>query len=447
MQRSRFAAAIAVTGAVALALTGCTGSAGTQAESKDGEITINYWGFEGGISSATATQVIDDFEEGHPGVKVNAVVMDTADLDLKLPSTLGTDSGPDIVYTGTEPNHLGRYVNAGQISALDDVWEANGWDMLVPAAQERMTYNETPYAVGNELETVGLMYNKKIFDKLGLSVPNTLSELEKTMDKILAEDPGTTPMVLACGGPCYAGLHMMHALGYATIPTATIVNTTTDGSGSYSEGGWLEMLQRFQSWNEAGYFTKNASGIPDENHWADFCGGKAAMMVKGPWMFAAMSECERQNPDLFEFGFTGFPVEDGLPFQAYVGTGKAWFLSSGLDADANKRKLALELVAALTNQDTFSSWIETDQRFPAKKFDPTDFTLTGPQSDALQIMDKAGENGGPIDIGFNNSAEETNVWVSGLQGILSGDLTPEQVIDNLQAQLEKDQQSWADAQS
>ena len=50
-----------------------------------------------------------------------------------------------------------------------------------------------------------------------------------------------------------------------------------------------------------------------------------------------------------------------------------------------------------------------------------------------------------MDVGFNNSAAETTVWVSGLQGILAGKQTPEQVIDQLQTQLESDQAAWADA--
>lgn len=444
----RRTASLAAVGACTLALAGCTGTSGTDTEPTEGEsFTLNYWGFEGGISTETAEAVIAEFEDTHPGVTVNAVVMDTADFDVKLPSTLGTDSGPDIVYTGTEPNHLGRYVNVGQVSTLGDVWTERGWDALVPSTQARLTYDGEPAAVGNELETVGLMYNKKIFDRLGLDVPTSLSDLESTMSQILAEDPSVTPMVMACGGPCYAGLHMMHALGYATIPTETILATTPNGDGSYTEGGWLEMLERFQAWNEAGYFTEDASGIPDENHWADFCAGSAAMMVKGPWMFAEMSECEAENPDAFEFGFTAFPVDDGLPFQAYVGTGKAWFLSASLDENPAKREAALDLVEAMTSPDTFVSWIETDQRFPAMEFDAADYTLTGPQSAALAIMEEAGQNGGAVDIGFNNSAEETKVWVSGLQGILAGTSTPQQVVEALQQQLEADQAAWAAAKA
>ena len=444
MTRKLRAGALAVVSAAALALAGCTGGSSGNSDS-DGQITINYWGFEGGTTTETAKKVISDFEAAHDNVKINAVVMDTADFDMKLPSTLGTDSGPDIVYTGTEPNHLGRYVNVGQVSNLSDVWEENGWNKLAPSTQERLTYDGDPYAVGNELETVGLMYNKKIFEKLGLSAPDSLADLETDMDTILKEGVGITPMILACGGPCYAGLHMMHALGYAMIPTADIQNATADGDGSYDDGQWVKVLQKFDEWNQKGYFSADASGIPDENHWASFCSGETAMMVKGPWMFSAMSDCEKENPDLFEFGFVPFPVEDGLPFQAYVGTGKAWMLSSSLDDNQEKRDLCVELVAAMTNQDTFKSWIETDQRFPAMEFDGADYELTGPQQDALGIIQKAGENGGAVDVGFNNSAAETTVWVSGLQGILSGKQTPEQVIDQLQTQLESDQAAWADA--
>lgn len=437
-------AAVAATSAAVLALTACTGTAGDGGGGADDKV-IDYWGFEGGITSDTAKKVIAEFEGSHPGYTVNAAVYDTADFDVKLPSVLGKPSGPDLVYTGTEPNHLGKYVNVGQVASLADEWDARGWKTSVPATQARLTYDGEPYAVGNELETVGLMYNQVILDRLGIPVPKTLDELEQAMTTILERDPAVTPMVLACGGPCYAGLHMMHALGYAMIPTEKILETTANGTGSYAAPEWLAMIETFQEWNENGYLTKDASGIPDENHTAGFCAGDTAFMVKGPWMFSAMAECEEQNPDAFTFGFTGFPVQEGLPFQAYVGTGKAWFAAAALDETPEKKDAVLDLVQAFTESSTFSSWIETDQRFPAMTFDPADYELTGPQQSALTIIDTAGENGGAVDIGFNNSAEETQVWVNGLQGILAGSSTPQDLIDALQAQLEKDQKAWADA--
>lgn len=439
MKRLTIAASAAAVVA-SLVLSGCTGSAGRTA-APGTDKTIDYWGFSGGVSSDTAKSVIAAFEKSHPDFTVNAVTMETSDFDVKLPSTLGQESGPDLVYTGTEPNHLGRYVKVGQVSNLKDVLAQRGWDKQAPSTQERLSYDGSPFAVGNELETVGLMYNQVILDRLNIPVPKTLSELEAAMKKIKSSGD-TIPMVLACGGPCYAGLHMMHALGYATIPTAKILGTTPVGTADYTDPAWVAMLEKFKKWNTEGFFTPDASGIPDENHTAGFCTGTTAFMVKGPWMFSAMAKCEQEDPAKFKFGFTGFPVSDDVPFQAYVGTGKAWFLASALDRDPAKRAAVLDLVSAFTDASTFSSWMEKDGLFPAMAFDPAAYKLTEPQKSALKIMNDAGKNGGAVDIGFNNSAEETQVWVSGLQGILSGTSSPQDLATKLQAQLEKDRAAW-----
>ncbi len=435
----RWKAVVGLGMAAALALTGCTGNAG--GGSTDSK-TINYWGFASGISGVTAKKVLADFAKSHPEYTVNAVVMNTDDIDLKLPSVLGKASGPDLVYTGTEPNHLGRFVQAGQVLSLSSSWTSEGWSNLVPSTQERVTYDGDQYAVGNELETVGLLYNKKLFDKLGLAVPTSLSDLESTMKQISQEDPSITPMDLACGGPCYSGLHMMHALGYATIPTKEVLATTPAGTGNYTDAAWLKMLDEFQALNKEGLFTKDASGIPDENHQSSFCDGTTAMMASGPWEFSGLAKCATENPSGFELGFVGFPVEKGLPFQAYVGTGKAWFLAKSLSKDSSKEKAVKDLVAAMTAKSITASWIEKDQLIPATTFDPASYSLTEPQKETLKIMSDAGANGGAVDIGFNNSAAETTVWVAGLQGILAGSSTPEQLVTKLQAQLEIDRKTW-----
>jgi ABC-type glycerol-3-phosphate transport system substrate-binding protein len=435
----RWKTAIGIGIAAALALTACTGTAG--GGSTDSK-TINYWGFASGISCKTAKAVLAEFKKTHPDYTVNAVVMNTDDIDVKLPSVLGKSSGPDLVYTGTEPNHLGRFVQAGQVLSLKSSWTSEGWSDLVPSTQARVSYSGAPYAVGNELETVGLIYNEKLFEKLGISVPTDLAGLEATLNEIKQKDPSITPMDLACGGPCYSGLHMMHALGYATIPTKEVLATTPGGTGNYTDSAWGKMLDEFKSLNNEGLFTKNASGIPDENHQSSFCSGTTAMMASGPWEFSGLAKCATDNPSGFKLGFVGFPVEKGLPFQAYVGTGKAWFLAKSLSSDPAKERAVKDLVAAMTAKSKIKSWIQDDQLIPAISFDQADYTLTEPQKATLKIMSDAGANGGAVDIGFNNSAAETNVWVAGLQGILAGSSTPADLVKKLQSQLEIDRKAW-----
>lgn len=405
-------------------------------------ITLNYWGFSDALSSETNAAAIAEFESTHPGVKINGVVLSGDDISVKIPSVFNRPGGPDIVYSGSEPTNLGRYVNVGQVLALDDVWAEYGWDRLVPGTQERVEYGGHKYAVGNSLETVGLVYNKKIFERLGLEVPQTLEELESVMAAIKEKDPSITPMLMACGGPCYTGLHMILGLAYATVPKDTVLATTPNGTGAYTDKGWLEMLQRLKSWNDAGYLTAGANGIPTENDWADVCAGKTAMMAKGPWMFKLLSECEAANPDAFGFGFAALPASKALPFQAYVGTGKAWFFPANLAENPAKLKVALEFVASLTNDVSARSWLEKDKQFPAVSFDSTGIELTDAQRTTLDIFERAGVNGGAVNTPFNNSAQEVDVWVKGLQGIFGGTATPEEVIASLQSQLSSDQAEW-----
>ncbi len=436
-------------------LAGCTGGTGSPSPAAAGaspaaagggqQITLTYWGYREGMvapTGKTAAQAIADFEKSHPNVKVNTVAMETSDFDLKLPTAFDTPGGPDIVYIGSEPNHLGRYVQANQVLNLDPYLKQYGWDKLLPAVAARTTYNGHQYGIGWELETLGLMYNTKLFDKYGWQPPTTLEDLEALMAKMKQQAPNLVPLTLAQGAPGN-GIHMMHALGYATIPTKEILATVPFGSGNYTDPGWLQMLQIFQRWAQAGYFPKGANGVGWENHWADFCAGKDAMLAQGTWLFSTIADCEKANPNGFGFGFVPFPVAKGMPFQAYTGTGKAWRFPERLAKEPTKLQAALELVAAMTTAPGVAlSWVNQDQLFPGVPFDRSKANLTPQQQTALKIFDTAGSNGGAVDIGFNNSSAETDLWVKDMQGIFSGTTTPEQMIKDLQAELDKEKAAW-----
>lgn len=289
MKRKIRLVGVATVGLVALSsLVGCsTGGA-------PGDTTITYWENlidDGGVQD----QVIVDFEASHPGVKVNRVTMQLDDLSVKLPSALGTNSGPDLVYGDVSPQFLGAYVKSDRILDLDSAYADRGWnDRVYPWAKARTSYNDKVYAVGHEVEDLGLMYNKKIFDELNIAPPATFAELEDAMANIKANSH-YTPMALACAGGCYNGFHVMHDIAYATMPTATITSTTPQGDGAYTDPGWLEALTTFQSWVKDGYFTEGANGIDFDNHWADFCAGNTAMLTQGTWLFKTIDDCAKAS--------------------------------------------------------------------------------------------------------------------------------------------------------
>lgn len=426
---------------------GSTGSAGTgaaaagTASNGGGNVTLTYWENvldDGGLQDS----VIKSFETSHPNVKVNHVTMQLNDLTVKLPTALSSGTGPDVIYADVSPAFLGDYVKAKEILPLDNAFKTYGWDKRVFSfAQKRATYGGHIYAVGNEVEDLGLMVNKKIFDALHLPLPTTFDQLESDMATIKAKSD-YTPMQLACASGCYNGFHVMHTIAYATMPTATVVNTTPQGTGSYLDPGWLAALTTFQSWVKAGYFNKDANAVGFDNHWADFCAGKVAMLTQGTWLFKTISDCAKASGGRLDFVNIPFPVKQGLPFQAYVGVGSGWYVNAAVAKDPAREKAALDLINAMIAPSVADQWVSKAQVFPAVPFDKSKVTLTAPQKVALDILEKAGDNGGPVPVGFNNSSAESDIWAAGLQGIIAGSTTPQQLVTKLQAELTKEQAAW-----
>jgi raffinose/stachyose/melibiose transport system substrate-binding protein len=412
--------------------------------SNAGPITIKYWSSQTDAPAAVEAKIISAFETTHPNVTIEQVFVPFDDMSKKLPPAISTNTGPDIVYADVAPQFLGSYVKSKQILPLDDAFKKYGWDKTVFGwAQKRATYDGHIYAVGNEVEDLLLMYNKKIFDELGLQVPTSLEDLEATMATIKQES-SYTPMMLATGASApWNGVHMMNAIPYATMDVSQVLNTTPQGTGSYLEPEWLNSFKVFDRWVKAGYFPKDANSIDWEGHWSLFCSGKVAMLTQGTWLFKSISDCAKENPDKFDWKVAPFPVAKGRPFQAYVGIGSGWFLSASVAKDPQREQATLEFLGALTDPNAATMWVQDAQIFPAVPFDQSKVTLTEQQKVALQVIDKAGaEGGGPVPIGFNNSPAELDVWKKVLQGIVAGSDTPENAVKMLNDELVKAQAAW-----
>ncbi|MBP8972292.1 MAG: extracellular solute-binding protein [Anaerolineae bacterium] len=409
-----------------------------------GNITVTYWETFGDQDGGVNDLVIETFKEAHPNVTVERVFVPFGDMSIKLRTALASGQGPDLIYADQQPAFLGSYVKAGQILPLDRAFVEYGWDQRVFGwAQKRVTYFDRIYGVGHEVEDLMLMYNGRIFDELGLEVPTTLEELETVMQTI-KDNSSYTPMMLATGGGGpWNGIHMINAIAYATMDVSKVLETTPQGTGSYTDPDWLNVLKIYEKWAKAGYFYEDANAVDWEGHWALLCAGQAAMLAQGTWLFKPISECEAENPELFEFKVAPFPSAAGRPYQAYVGIGSAWYLSAEVAKDPELHAAALDLLDALISPEAAIHWVQDAQLFPAVPFDQSQVTLTEQQKVALEVIELVGsEGGGPVPICFNNSAEELDIWQSVVQGLFAGRMTPEVAIEQLEVALVASQQEW-----
>jgi len=407
------------------------------------KIELTYWDNMDSSTVPFQDGLIKEFEAAHPNITINHQNYSLNDMQVKLPTALSSGVGPDLVEADVSPQWLGTYVKSNQILPLDDAYTQYGWDKRVfQWAQDRVTYDGKRYAVGHEFETLGLMYNKKIFTELGIQVPQTLEELEAAMDKI-KQDGKYTPMMLASGSASpWNTIHMFNAIAYGIVPMDVVNATTPLGNGSYLDPSWKAALEKFQSWIDKGYYPENASTYDWDTQNSLFCAGKVAMLTQGTWNFGSLTQCATENN--LDWGFAPFPVPEGKPFQAYIGIGSGFYAPAYISKDPTREKAVLDFLDFIISPENATLWVTEAKIFPAVPFDKSAANLSEQQLSALAIVDKAGATGGgPIPICFNNSNDELEIWKSGLEGMVLKQTNIDTFLQQLNTQLKADQAAWA----
>ncbi|TCM95895.1 putative aldouronate transport system substrate-binding protein [Paenibacillus sp. BK033] len=238
-------------------------------------------------------------------------------FETKLRLSLATNEKmPDIIsYRGDftlvrELIDSGRFVDAGE---LFDKYASQVWkDAMNEDPTVWYPYMEDGKRIG--IPILDYAYNgdpvmwirEDWMQKLGLSAPKTLDDLEKVMDAFTNQDPDGNGKKdtygLAIGFKNWINTWMSDAGwifgAYGTMPNQW--NKTADGKleyGSVTEGS-RKALATLQSWMSKGYLPTEA-GLYDETKAAeDFTAGKAGIVVGPHWMPAwPLEDVKKNNKD------------------------------------------------------------------------------------------------------------------------------------------------------
>ena len=125
------------------------------------------------------TALDKQFEKLYPSVKVN---LNAAGNEIKtvIGTQLRSGNGPDLVEESPGPAFIGALAQAGLVYNLGSAYKTYGWDKRIyPWALSSVTTNGQLYAVPDEVDEIGIYYNKAIFAKYGIAAPpQSLGQLE-----------------------------------------------------------------------------------------------------------------------------------------------------------------------------------------------------------------------------------------------------------------------------
>jgi raffinose/stachyose/melibiose transport system substrate-binding protein len=267
--------------------------------------------------------IIEPFNAANPDFNLTIDYRGT-ELDKQMRVALLSGNGPDIVYTAG-PTYVAPMARAGQLLALDDYVTRFGWtDRILPVFIEMGKYDGKLYALPKTYETLGLFYNKTLFEKHGWKAPTTIAEIETLADAMLAEK--IVPFASGNANWRPANEH------YVTIALNAIagpenVYKALKGELPWTAEPFVKAIDTLNSWWQKGYFGPNYFSLSDEQAFAQMATGQAGMMPTGTWQF------QRVNtyfpPNNAEVGFVGFPSAEGIKGPVYpLGVGSTFSVAA-----------------------------------------------------------------------------------------------------------------------
>jgi raffinose/stachyose/melibiose transport system substrate-binding protein len=398
------------------------GVSGTQAQQEP--VTLVVWDqFYEETTNPGMEELVAAFEEANPNITIERQAYNFQDMHDVLRTALASGTGPDVFYYGGGAGFLGPLVDAGLVMPLEDAYETQGWnDYIFEWTKRDSTFDEHVYGIGNELEFIGVYYNMDIFEELGLEVPTTYEEFIAVCDAV--KEAGYIPIAFA-DGPGWPAYHQF------SIMTNNLLGKDRIEEALFGEGRWddpdvIRGIQMFfVDMNQAGYFIPETTAVSYEDGNALFYNGMAAMHMTGTWLIGDIVE---NMPDT-NVGFFFFPSIDGGEVLPPGGLGSVYFISSATEHPDE----AIAFLDFLFDPANARIWMEDIHRIPPYAVDTTDFDLPDLMKFAVQALQE-------VQLGYNidvlTPQAFNDAMLNGFQGVLLGDVTPEEVAAQLQAAME-----------
>ena len=422
---------VALLATASLALAGCTGGApgaqqGPAQQETSGPQQIRYMigQPEDAADLALIKEDVKKFESENAGITVKLDVIPSENVRTVLQTQLRSGEGPDVFGYDTGPGFAGALAKAGLVYDLTASYEQYKWP-IYDFAKQRVTFDGKLVGVPSQIEELGVYYNKDIFTKLGLSQPQNLDDLKAAAQKI--KDAGTIPMAVS-DKEGWEGGHLL-SMSLSSAVGGKTMDELINGQKSWNSPEVVSSLGVWQDMQKAGFFNPSPTAVTYDTGNSLFYTGKAAMTPTGSWLAL---DIERNVK--FGVGYIPFPAPSG-PGIFSGGLGSGTFVSASTKhADAS-----IKFLNHFTTPE-YGRWaVEKLQDIPAYPVN-TDGIKASPLfkqvlDDSAKIADGTGDFGYNIDVlttdAFNNA-----MW-KGMQGLLSGQTTPDKVAAQLQTAYEK----------
>ncbi len=399
----------------------------------EAEIKLDIW-TQGEPGAVTVHHTLaEQYMKLHPNVSISITFMGSELFPPGLIPALKAGKGPDIFGAGTGPGQPEAIIEAGLVTDLTPYYFKLGWGKIIPPTIVNYTSSDGKlWAVGDSVEHTGMIYNKEIFAKLGLKVPETYDEFVKVAEALKAA--GYTIPIGLGGADKWPISHWQSMLfGYFAGPKG--IDNVMFGEGRWDQLEFIEASRLFQKMAQEGYFGPYSLAVGYVEVMDDFWAEKIPMTFTGTFVIGD-AFAKLGDEGLRKFGVFHFPPLKGQKIFPTEDIGAGWYISKS----CKYPDVAADVITFLLFH-----------RESRKQLLESGFVPVGPLEDLLkevkipsllaeffEIVDKYRRNG--TIHAFLDTVQPDNVTqviYDGLQALIAGKMTPEQFVSEIQMEWEK----------
>lgn len=306
----RFVPALALLGAGAVALAGCSGGTEGGGDSS-GDFT-----YLGQTENTTIINTLTTLSEDACSAEQEAAPLTSDSIagtqwDQQLQLLASQDALSDLSMAAGTPSLMQEFIDGGQVlnltEALDELGVA---DKILPAAQstiEALYGDGSLYALPTEFNIEGFWYNKQLLADNGVEVPETWTDL---VDAAATLDAAGVQPFSAAGKDGWpvtrlVGDYVFRDLG----PDA--LQKVADGDAKLTDPEYVAAADAVAELGTAGYFGDAVGSVDYNAAMNQFLTGEAAFFYMGSWALANFNDEEQNQIGADNIGFAAFPAVEG----------------------------------------------------------------------------------------------------------------------------------------
>lgn len=379
-------------------------------------------------------ELIAEFETQHPDIKIQADCVLNDSYKEKVRVLVSGDTIPDVFCTWSD-SFCQNLVSSGNIQELDEILAADPeWkDSFIESQLPPFQVDGKQYAMPLCMDGKVFFYNKEAFEKAGIDIPATYSDLIASFDKLKTAGY-EIPLVEGLSN-AWAVSHYQGSIIQRVIDPEVWAKDINISTMELTDPAYVQALDIFKELTS--YMGDAASAMDHEAARNMFISGEV------PMLFAQLAEIRIINGEAstgaagagaqFEFGFFNFPsVEGGKGNQSGLqGAPEGWMLSN----KAKHPEAALEFYKFLLSKEVGEKYTKVTGELSAIKGAANENTANAEMMAAVDTIMGASE----IVPWFDNAFEASiaDEFMRGGQSLAIGDMTSEEVMESVRAAAEQ----------